>query len=53
MTAPTPATRRAVERSRREQGLPPTVVDPVTIAKIATLVDVDEEQDQHRAATAA
>ena len=50
MTAPTPATRREVERSRREQGLPPTVVDPVVIAKIATLVDADDQKDTHRAA---
>lgn len=50
MTEPTPATRRAVERSRREQGLPPTVVDPVAIAKIATLVDVDEQVEAPSAA---
>lgn len=41
MIWPSDATRRDVERSRREQGLPPTVADPATLAKIADMIDED------------
>lgn len=44
------AARRIAERTRLEQGLPPKIVDPVVIAKIATLVDADDQKDTHRAA---